>query len=245
MSTPIIDNLVGNAGAGSLWAATWRKALDELKKIVGALEEDIIFGRLLPRERLIEDGLIQRFAAKRHLVRQALQALERMGVVVRDRNKGAQVRDFSATDVEEIYELRALLQERAARRIPIPAPPYLAPALHDIHRRHSRAVDAGDLRQVYRLNNDFHATLFDACGNDHLCDAIAHYAWLAHAIRSYRIADPVLLAQARDEHLAMIGAIEAGDRERLVRLCVEHIEPSKRAYLQAHGLAARRTGTAG
>jgi len=204
-----------------------------LQAIVARLEEDIIFGRLMPRERLVEDALMRRFGAKRHVVRQALVDLERMQVVTRDPNKGAAVRDFSLRDVEEIYELREILQRRAAERIPLPGEPPLVRRLRDIHERHAEAVAAGDLRAVYRLNNDFHNTLFAACGNRHLSEAIAHYAWLAHAIRSYRIADPVLLAQARDEHGAMIDALEAGERERLVRLCVEHITPSKLAYLAA------------
>lgn len=210
----------------------------QLQEIVAALEEDIIFGRLLPRERLPEDRLIERFAAKRHVVRQALAELGRMGVVMRDRNRGAAVRDFSLQDVEEIYELRALLQARAAGQIPLPGSPELVAALRRIHAGHGRAVEQRELRAVYRLNNDFHNTLFGACGNRHLAEAIAHYAWLAHAIRSYRIADPVLLAQAREEHAAMIEALAAGDRQRLVRLCVEHIRPSKDAWLAARQLAA-------
>ena len=124
-----------------------------------------------------------------------------------------------------------MLQAHAARRIPLPAPRALIEALGAIHARHSHAVEKGELGAVYRLNNDFHNTLFAACGNPRLVEAIAHYAWLAHAIRSYRVADPRLLRQARDEHGAMIEALRRGDREALVRLVVEHIQPSKEAYL--------------
>lgn len=199
--------------------------------VVRTLEEDIIFGRLRPRERLVEETLMERMGTKRHVVRQALMELERLGIVVRERNKGSAVRDFAPQEVEAIYEMRALLQRHAAERIPLPADPELVALLRSIHGRHARAVDAGDLRAVYRLNNQFHDTLFGACGNRYLVETISDYAWLAHAIRSYRIADPRLLAQARDEHARMIDALERGDRATLVRLSVEHIEPSKRAYL--------------
>jgi DNA-binding GntR family transcriptional regulator len=196
------------------------------------LEEDIIFGRLRPRERLVEDALMRRFGAKRHVVRQALVELERIGLVARERNKGAMVRDFALDEVEQIYAMRELLQGHAARLIPLPPDPALVGRLREIHREHGAAVARGnDLGAVYRLNNAFHDALFAACGNRYLAEAISHYAWLAHAIRSYRIADPVLLAQARDEHGLMIEALAAGDRERLVRLCVDHIKPSKEAYL--------------
>ena len=61
-----------------------------LPGIVDKLETDIVFGRLHPRERLIEDDLMARFGAKRHLVRQALVELERMGLVRRTRNRGGE-----------------------------------------------------------------------------------------------------------------------------------------------------------
>jgi len=205
----------------------------EVRRLAEALELDIIFGRIKPRERLVEDDLMSRFDTKRHVVRSALQDLEALGILVRLKNRGASVRDFEPREVEELYDLRAMLQQRAAEIIPLPAPPGLVEALEDLHRRHSRAVEAGDLRAVFDLNNAFHDRLFEACGNRYLFEAIGHYAWLAHAIRSYRMGDPELLEQARREHGEMIEALRQADRPRLVRLCVEHINPSKAAYLRS------------
>lgn len=215
---------------------------DALAAAVAALEEDIIFGRLKPRERLVEDVLMQRLDAKRHVVRRALAELERLGIVVKERNKGCAVRDFAPEEVEHIYEVRELLQRHAAQRMPLPAPPELVAELRAIHESHAAAAEAGDLRAVYRLNNAFHDTFFRACGNPHLAATIAHYAWLAHAIRSYRIADPVLLAQARDEHAQLVQALADGDRAALVRLAGDHIKPAKEAYLKAEAGALRRQG---
>lgn len=205
------------------------------ERVVCELEEDIILGRLRPRERLIEQDLARRFAVNRHIIRKALTVLENYGIVHKEPNKGAIVRDFSLDDVENVYEMRALLHERAAARISLPGAPELVATLEEIQARHSAAVEEGDLRLVNRINNEFHDTLFGACGNPYLAQDIAHYAWLAHAIRSYRIGDPDLLAQARDEHWRIIAALKDGDRPALVRLCVDHIQPSKEAYLLAHG----------
>jgi DNA-binding GntR family transcriptional regulator len=83
--------------------------------IVSALEEDIVFRRAHPRERLIEDELIARFATKRHLVRQAFVGLERMGLVDRIPNRGAMVRVYSADQVRQLYFVRDLLETQAAR----------------------------------------------------------------------------------------------------------------------------------
>lgn len=211
-----------------------------LAEIVTALEEDIIFGRLFPRERLVEDALMERFGAKRHLVRQALGELERMGIIVKKQNKGALIRDYSRAEVEEIYEMRELLQARAARRMPLPAPPALIDALERVNRQLAESLRSGDLRSMYHLNNEFHDTLFGHCGNRYLAASIRHFAWQAHPIRSFRIANPDLFAHALEEHDQMIDAIRDGDRDRLERLCVEHIQPSKQAYLTTRPLAGER-----
>lgn len=224
--------LVETQGEKRITAQDKRGSRSSVETVIRALEEDIIFGRLRPRERLLEDQLMDRFGIKRHIVRQALTELERLGIVVHERNKGCSVRDFSIEEVENIYEIRALLQRHAAERIAMPPPGGLIETLRSIHERHSQAVEAGDLRAVYRLNNEFHDALFRACGNSYLTQSIAEYSWLAHAIRSYRIGDPDLLRQARDEHAFMIEALEKGDRAALVDLCVRHIAPSKDAYLR-------------
>lgn len=210
-------------------------ASDDVERLAAALELDIIFGRLKPRERLVEDDLMSRFGTKRHVVRSALQHLEKLGIVVRLKNRGAMVRDFEPAEVEQLYDLRATLQQRAAEILPLPASHDLIGSLEDLHRRHSAAVEAGDVPTAFELNNAFHETLFNACGNRYLAEAIHHYAWLAHAIRSYRMANPALLEQARLEHGEMIEAIRRCDRASLVRLCVEHINPSKEAYLLSLG----------
>lgn len=58
-------------------------------EMVLALRDNINFGRLAPGTRLVEDALLARFGGSRHFVR---QALERLGLVVKERNKGAAVR---------------------------------------------------------------------------------------------------------------------------------------------------------
>lgn len=208
-------------------------ASSALPLVLAQLEEDIALGRLRPRERLVEDDLIQRFKTKRHIVREALIQLERMGVVVRRRNRGATVRDLNPNEVEQIYLVRTLLERQAAQMIPLPAP-RLAGELERIHQLHTEAVKAGALVQVFRLNLEFHRVLFAGCGNPYLAEAIEVYAQKTHGIRSYAIARPNLLTRARDEHAAMIAALSEGDREQLVALCTSHLVHSKDAYIQAY-----------
>ena len=206
--------------------------------LVNRISEDILFGRLLPRERLVEDELIGRTGATRHAVRAALQALARDGLVVHLPNRGAQVRSFSSAEVEEITEVRELLHAEAARRIPMPPPAGLLAALTAIEAAHAAAVDRGDLSAIHAENDRFHEALFAACGNRYLAATIRDHARLSLAFRCHAMADPALARQARDEHRAMLEALRSGDREALVRLCVGHTSFAKRAYGRVLGIAA-------
>lgn len=201
-------------------------------RLVQTLEAEILFGRLRPRERLVEDSLIQRFRAKRHVVRQSLAELERMGIVVRVPNRGAMVRDFSAREVEEIAEIREILQRQAAQRMPLPGSAELIEELREAQHGHDRAVVSRDPRAIDLANEAFHTLLFGACGNAHLTEAIAQYAYLSRAMRLYPMVDPSLLETLRAEHWSMIEAIRTGDRPRLMALVVGHIQHSKAIYLE-------------
>lgn len=200
--------------------------------VVRALEEDIALGVLRPRERLVEDELIARFGTKRHVIRQALVDLEAMGVVVRQPNKGAAVRDFHPKEVEDLYTVREVLESKCAELMPLPAPAEVVSALEEIHQRHVAAAEAGDLRQVFRENLKFHKALYSACGNAALAQATAQFADKTHAIRSYTIGDRTLLAAAADEHAQMIACLRTGDRSRFTALVLRHLAPAKLAYLE-------------
>ncbi len=206
---------------------------DSLGAIVATLEEDIVFGRLHPRERLVEDELMDRFAVKRHVVRDALAALDRMGLIERRKNIGALVRSFSDQEVKELYEVRAMLETEAARRIDLQLVPSRIDALIAIQRRHDEAVAAGDARTVFRVNLAFHRELFALCSNHTLQKAISEFARQTHPIRFASLVSPEYRERARKEHWQMIEALQAGDINTLVSLCADHLLPSRDAYLDA------------
>jgi len=205
-----------------------------VRHVVEHLEEDIVFGRLRPRERLVEEDLAARFSVKRHGIREALAELERMGVVVRRRGRGAQVRDFAPGEIDDLFGVRELLEVEAVRRMPLPAGPDLLERLKALHRRHSDAVGAADLHTVFRANIEFHEVLFAACGNPYLAEAVNQFAMKSHAVRFYSSANPELLTLARDQHGLIIEALDAGDRAGLVDLCIAHLKPARNAYMEAN-----------
>ncbi|WP_246204524.1 GntR family transcriptional regulator [Devosia marina] len=201
------------------------------EKIVRALEEDIIFGRLAPGARLTEDSLLSRFPVTRHFVRQALVQLEQMGVVVRERNKGATVRSLTSDEVQQIYAVRELVQRQAALLIPLPAPQSLIDELLAIHKEHGEHIECGYLRGVHETNDRFHLTLFGACGNKYLVQTIELYMRYSLPVRANSMADRAALDISHSQHRLMIEMLAGRDNWVLAQLCVDHLQPSKRRYI--------------
>ncbi|MBR8654768.1 GntR family transcriptional regulator [Achromobacter sp. Marseille-Q0513] len=214
-------------------------AADALADAQAELEEDIVFGRLHPRQRLTEDELMERFGLKRHAVRQILAELETLGAVEKKRNIGAVVRAFSAREVMELYALRQVLEVHAASQIPLPVPQARLAALVAVQREHDAAVADGDARRVFRSNQRFHRELFGLLDNAVLGQAIEEYARRTHPIRFGSLASPGYRERARQEHWAMIHALRDGDRDALMALCRDHLLPSRDAYLAAEQARAQ------
>ncbi|MBY3071802.1 GntR family transcriptional regulator [Rhizobium laguerreae] len=199
--------------------------------IARAVEEDIIFGRLAPGTRLTEDALLARFHVTRHFARQAIVQLETMGIVVRERNKGATVRSLTARQVQEIYDVRELLQRQAALWIKLPAPEALIEELLALHDEHGRHVESGYLRGVHEANDKFHLTLFGACGNAHLVQSIELYMRLSLPVRANSMSSKGSLRISHEHHRLMIEMLRGEDNWVLAQLCVDHLQPSKKRYL--------------
>jgi DNA-binding GntR family transcriptional regulator len=204
-------------------------------RITRKLEEDIVLGRRHPRERLVEQDLCNEFHTHRGDVRQALFELEKKGIVSRIPNRGAVVRDLSPGEVSEIYDVREELEVMALRILPLPVPPKALATLETLQRKHSDAIDAGDLLTVQYNNVQFHRTLFSLCGNQCLIETIENLAQKVSSIRSYAHAQADALDTSRRDHAEMILALRNARREALIRLARRHLKPAVQAYIRAYG----------
>lgn len=203
-------------------------------EVYETVQVDILFGRLLPRERLVEDDLIARFNATRHAVRRALDELEREGLVQRQPNRGARVRDYTRKEIEDLYQIRIALEELAASLIPLPGEPAYVEQLKTLAARHERASREQRYLDLSHLNNEFHETLYAGSGNPELAAAIRHYSLMTQPIRSRGFSNSQLRETAIREHWQMVTAIETADRAELLRLCRIHIEGPKEYYLETN-----------
>lgn len=203
-----------------------------VRTIAYELEEDIIFGRMAPGARLIEETLMVRFGATRYFIRQALAGLERSGIVVREKNKGAAVRSLSPDEVQQIYSVREMLQREAALLISLPAPATLVRALKDIQAQFRCYVQDENHRRAHEMNDRFHLTLFAGCGNDYLLGSIRHYMSLSLPVRAKTMVERAMIEKSCQDHDLMISMLQGNNNWILAQLCIDHLQPSKRRYLE-------------
>lgn len=85
------------------------------QQVLEALRGSIVAGRLAPGQRLIERELIEMTGVSRTVIRESLRQLEAEGLIEIIPNKGPVVRKLSATEAEDLYRIRAVLEGLAAR----------------------------------------------------------------------------------------------------------------------------------
>lgn len=212
-----------------------QKPQTKVQIVARALEVDIVLGRLYPRERLVEETLARRFETTRHVIRQALNELESAGLLVREANKGTTVCEYSAEEVNQLYQMREYLERQAAMLIPLPVNDEDYSKLKSLCDDHSVAIGQEDMLRVIAVNKEFHQVLFRLCGNIFLANVIDEMAKKANLIRFASSIDLNLLKKARDEHFQILDALRANDNSSLAKICVSHLQPSRQKYLEKRG----------
>lgn len=202
-------------------------------EIADRLRSDIIFGRLRPRERLVEEELCERFQTKRYSLRIAFDKLEKLDLIERRPNRGAIVKDLSIDELEELYDMRTLLQKQAIERIPADAFGPLANCLEEIQSQFKKSLEKDDLDTIAALDSLFHRELYASCGNKYLTDSIELHWQKTVCIHSYALGRSSISKISAEEHDQIIAALRAGDRKLTAKLCNEHMFLSLKAYKEA------------
>lgn len=191
---------------------------------VRAVRNAILDGTFPPGSQLREVPIATDLGTSRAPVREALNHLEREGLVVRVPFRGAFVAEVSPKAAAEIAALRMVLEPYAVEC----ALPYFATAagraeLVETVTRLGEATAEGDRPGSIEAHLAVHALLYRASGNDALYDAWK--SWEAQ-LRLFLAADHNAFQQLSDlavSHRALLAAIETGDIERIRRELADHI----------------------
>lgn len=202
--------------------------------VARAIEDDILSGRLRPRDRIIEAELAARFAVSRAPVREALRMIEREGLVARG-SRGLQVAEISLDEVREIFEVLADLEELYTRRAISRLTPSDLDRMETAVAEMEAAAANTDLRRYFELNDRFHAVLRDACPNRTLIQLLRNLGKKTQQFRRLAMSMPGRLPRSLAEHQEILAAAAARDADsagRLARASAENAYVELLGFLQ-------------
>jgi DNA-binding GntR family transcriptional regulator len=183
---------------------------------VASLRWLIVSGALRPGARVNQEDVAAQVGLSVAPVREALRVLEQEGQLTYLPRRGYFVTELRMEDLEEIYELRALLEERAARR----ALPVLDDEALARVRRAARAcvdaAEAGDVSAELAANRRFHFGLLEAPGQPHALRVIRLLWDSTEAYRAMYYNSPEERRASVDAHDRILATVEARDADRLV-----------------------------
>ena len=191
------------------------------------LTRQILAGDLPSGTRLTEIETARRLGVSRGPVREAFRALEESGLVRFEKNRGVFVRDVGFEEADEIFELRALLDEFAGRRAAQNARAADIRELESLVDRMERAAERGEADDYFAMNLAFHDRIVALAGNAKLAQL---YRRLVNELSLYRRASLETrgaLPASVAEHRAIVARIASGQAAAAGHLLHEHVMASR------------------
>jgi DNA-binding GntR family transcriptional regulator len=187
------------------------------------IREAIIDGRLAPGERLKEEELARELGMSRTPVREALLMLESEGLVESIPRRGATVRTYAVGDLDDVYQLRALLEGYAARRAATRISPEDVSRLEESCDRFDRLRAEDDLLDLVKENLRFHSVIHEAAASDRLAALIRKVIEIPLVYKSFYWYSPEQKLISQHYHRQLTRSLRLGDGERAELIMKEHV----------------------
>lgn len=197
------------------------------------IKQMIIEGTIPMGARVLETKLVPLLEMSRTPIREAMQQLHIEGLLEREGNE-YRAKRYTAQQVLEIYDCRAILESEAVKLIAEQGmPDHILERITETLDRCERIVMdlkelEGGLEKQHRRafldqNNIFHGALYSACPNRMLLDLLKRTETLPNEIRNYNRFTWAQIYASHISHKQMIKAIVSRDKERAAALMKEHI----------------------
>lgn len=184
------------------------------------LRQWITVGRFLPGERLKIRHVAADLGVGQMPVRAALQRLAAEGALVNVPNAGVTLPVLSAPELDDLLQMRMLLEGEAAERGSLRLDAAQMASLHSLCERMGVALGQGDGTDYLAANEDFHVLLYRAAGSPLLFELIDKL-WLKAGPISRQLFDtPEPLACLNAAHSDVMRALERRD-SAAVRRAIE------------------------
>jgi DNA-binding GntR family transcriptional regulator len=211
-----------------------KKISSKSKKIYNMIIKEIVTGKFFPGQRLIERELIEKYGMSKTPIREALYKLEENGVVTYELNKGFSIVKVSRCDVEEIYELREVLEGLAVKKVAgkLDLTPTQDEDIIKNFRLSEECLKNNDIQKYSILDMEFHNLLADMSGNCRLKSMLNKLYYQAKLLLSTSLFLPGRgISISFNEHKDIAKAISNKDIINAEKKAQAHIKNVKTAIL--------------
>jgi DNA-binding GntR family transcriptional regulator len=189
--------------------------------VLSELRRAILGGTLAGGTRLRQAALASQLNVSITPVREALRDLATEGLIEFDPYRGSWVRGFDLAKVQELYQLRILLEPVMVRRVMARVTTELFDRADALRQQMERT---NDLSVWTELNRDFHATFFDDDKNSRLAQILTGLRDSASAYVGLSLANsPDGIEESNVEHAMFVRLYRQSDVEGVVELTVQHL----------------------
>jgi phosphonate utilization transcriptional regulator len=191
------------------------------------IERMILAGDFAAGAKLNEAAVAAMLGVSRGPVREAFRALEESGLVRLEKNRGVFVRQISVEEADEIYEVRAALDEWVGRRVAQIATAEQIKELRGIVDRMDRAAHRNDIDAYHPLNLDFHDRMVAFAANGKL---LTTYRRLVNELKLFRrqtLAQGGILPLSTREHRDIVDKIASRSAAAAGKALYEHAMGSR------------------
>jgi DNA-binding GntR family transcriptional regulator len=194
------------------------------ERVAESLRAALVSGRMVPGTTYSIPALAEQFGVSATPVREAMLDLVNEGIMSAVPNKGFRVVELSDAELDQITELRRLLEvptvgelagaiDRAAvRRLRS-----LADAVSDAARR-------GDVVGYVEADRELHLALLAEAGNPRLVEMVGRLRDQSRLYGLEQLAAEGVLVDSATEHMRLIDALESGDRRAAERVMAHHLD---------------------
>ena len=197
------------------------------------IKDDIISCALQPGEEVSEARLLERYGFSKAPIRSALMRLRQEGLVVSRGRRGNMVSRITFRDVQEIFQLRLLLEIVATK---LAAGKVDAERIHELNSAVVSGYTAGDKKSeatYLRANREFHTYIAEASGNQRLAALVVNLME-----QHERIVHLGLALQQREHefphvHDDLVTALIEGDGERAAQFAERALKGGQRKVVEA------------
>lgn len=218
-------------------AINWNKTLEEYpsksKRVYEILLENIIKGRLLPGEKLVERDLAKKLGVSKTPVREALSKLEREGLIEGASYHSFSVAQISHKDIIEIYDIREIIDGLAARATTEKIKEKKVKQLHSIIRSFKSYLKKNDLESYSSLDIKFHNLLGLISENRRLCEIMQRLRNQTRVLMTTSVTLPGRAEASLAEHRKIVDAVTSQDTDLAERFAREHIRNVRKAVLDS------------